>query len=97
MITTTHTPGTCRFCHCTESNPCVLPNGDPCSWFDMSREVCNAPACIRQRADRIRAAAHAAFRPKRTPADIERIKLEERRARARRSRAAARIRQASRR
>jgi len=39
-------PGVCRFCHCTESNACTLPNGDPCSWFDLNRTVCNSPACI---------------------------------------------------
>lgn len=37
----TPTPGTCRYCGCTEDDAC----GDGCSWLDNSQTVCDAPAC----------------------------------------------------
>jgi hypothetical protein len=41
-------PGKCRYCGCTESNACVLQDGDTCSWHDNTRTVCTAPGCVRQ-------------------------------------------------
>ena len=40
-------PGECRYCHCTEENPCRLPpSGDPCAWFNAERTVCSRGQCI---------------------------------------------------
>jgi hypothetical protein len=41
-------PGACRYCGCTESNPCTTETGEPCAWFDNDRTVCTAPGCIGQ-------------------------------------------------
>lgn len=38
--------GTCRFCGCTEANPCNLRTGDNCCWVDSDRTVCSRPSCI---------------------------------------------------
>jgi len=65
-------PGVCRFCHCTERNACTLANGDPCSWIDRGRTVCNSPACItayRALLSRASFEREKATR-KRTPAEI---------------------------
>lgn len=40
--------GQCRYCGCTESNPCKLQTGEECSWYDKVRTVCNGPSCVRQ-------------------------------------------------
>lgn len=81
--------GTCRFCHCTESNACKLPAGDPCSWFDATRTVCTAPGCMNawfalQR--RLMAEGSRATR-KRTPGQIHALKKAERNAKQRAARA----------
>ena len=94
MTMRTITPGTCKFCGCMEMSACVLPNGDPCSWLDMSRTVCNAPACIRQNADLIRRILRGSRR--RSPAEIEALKLAERRAARAGYRAAAKMRASNR-
>jgi hypothetical protein len=61
-------PGTCRHCHCMESDPCTLANGDPCT-LDQFRLVCSSPACFKAEARRI-----AAARPKPpTSSDIHRL------------------------
>lgn len=42
-------PGICRFCHCTEDDPCFLQVDDEmttCSWFDSAQTVCSNPRCI---------------------------------------------------
>lgn len=84
-----HRPGQCRFCRCTESNACKLPDGDPCSWFTTDRTVCTAPACLNahfaeQR--RLMAEGSRATR-KRTPGQIHALKKEERNAKQRAARA----------
>lgn len=81
--------GTCRFCHCTESNACKLPDGDPCSWFTADRTVCTSPACLNayfaeQR--RLMAEGSRATR-KRTPGQIHELMKEERNAKRRAARA----------
>lgn len=40
-----HPAGVCRFCRCTETSACELPNGEPCAWY--TAEVCTNPACVR--------------------------------------------------
>ncbi len=86
---TTLTPGRCRFCKCTESNACTLPDGDPCSWFAADRTVCTAPACIAAFfIEQRRAMAMADKRAKkRTPGQIHALMQEEKRARRRAQRA----------
>ena len=82
-------PGRCRFCRCTESDPCRIPGGDTCGWFDKSRTVCTGPACItayfaEQR--RLMAQGSRATR-KRTPGQIHQLMKEERNAKRRAARA----------
>jgi hypothetical protein len=36
------TPGTCFLCGCTEGDPCIVPNGDACSWASPEKTVCSA-------------------------------------------------------
>jgi hypothetical protein len=68
--------GRCRYCRCTEDNPCRLPEGDACSWFDRSRTVCTNPACLtaifaaqyREKEQAARAQAQA--RRRRTPGEV---------------------------
>ena len=52
----------CRHCKCTETNACILANGDPCCWVDVERTVCSNPSCIRAEARRVRAEEKAAKR-----------------------------------
>lgn len=40
-----HPAGVCRFCRCTETSACELPDGEPCAWY--TAEVCTNPACVR--------------------------------------------------
>lgn len=41
-------PGTCRYCDCTDDTPCSCPpTGEPCAWADETRNRCTAPACIK--------------------------------------------------
>ena len=81
--------GQCRFCHCTESNACKLPTGDPCGWMDGTRTVCTAPGCqiayfAEQR--RLMAMSSRATR-KRTPGQIHALMQEEKNAKRRAARA----------
>jgi hypothetical protein len=79
------TAGTCRFCRCTEDDPCRIPGGDSCSWYVATRDVCTAPGCI--------TAYHAELRRKmsrnkrRTPAEIHALMKEEKNAKQRAYRA----------
>ena len=41
-------PGQCKYCKCTEENPCGLPCGDTCGWITRQQNVCTAPSCARQ-------------------------------------------------
>ncbi len=42
-------PGRCRYCRCTEDNPCrTPPSGEPCAWFNAERTVCSNYPCIIQ-------------------------------------------------
>lgn len=61
--------GICRHCGCSEDSPCRLADGEPCSWIDRTRTVCNNPPCLKSEASRKRLVA--ASRPRRlTPADV---------------------------
>jgi hypothetical protein len=40
-------PGECRYCHCTEVDPCTLSDGDTCSWANRERNVCTGDKCMR--------------------------------------------------
>jgi hypothetical protein len=81
--------GTCRFCHCTEADPCRIPGGDTCAWMDGTRTVCTAPAC--QNAywaeSRRKSSDAAAMFRKRSPAEIHELIKQEKRAKRRASRA----------
>jgi hypothetical protein len=55
--------GICRHCRCTEDDPCRLYTGEPCSWADATRTVCNNPSCLKSEATRKRLVA--ASRPRR--------------------------------
>lgn len=37
----------CRYCGCTESNPCRLRDGDQCGWGDTGRTFCSRDACVK--------------------------------------------------
>lgn len=41
-----YTPGRCRVCGCTESEPCALGAGFYCWWVDAARTLCSAPKCL---------------------------------------------------
>lgn len=75
--------GRCRFCRCTETDPCRIPGGDTCAWYVATRDVCTAPGCI--------TAYHAELRrkhtKKRTPGQIHALMMEEKRAKQRAYRA----------
>lgn len=51
--------GICRHCGCTEDDPCGLCTGEPCSWADATRSVCNNPSCMKAEAARKRLIAAA--------------------------------------
>lgn len=42
------TSGRCRFCGCTEQEPCKTWTGDECHWIDPLRSVCSNDACAKQ-------------------------------------------------
>lgn len=45
------TPGICRFCGCTETDPCFdLLNNTTCGWDDSGRTVCTICADERRKA-----------------------------------------------
>ncbi len=61
--------GVCRYCGCTQNNPCFLAGISmpgvpvvplPCSWRDKSQAVCTNPRCIT--AHRAVVSAHKATR-----------------------------------
>jgi len=78
--------GHCRFCGCS-GDSCRLPSGggDRCTWLDLGRTVCSAPACLRRHSDAARAAQGK--RRKRTPGEIHALMQQERRERRREARA----------
>jgi len=79
--------GVCQFCHITDDEV----DGSRRSWLDDSRTCCNGFACIK--ANREKLARAKAQRPRpRTPADIHRLIVEERKAKAKRYREAAKLR-----
>jgi hypothetical protein len=83
-----HATGRCRFCRCTEDNPCRVPGGDTCAWYLKTRDVCTAPACITAyHAQQARLVAQTSRTKKRTPGQIHALMLEEKRARRRAARA----------
>lgn len=87
-----HTPGVCRYCSCTADNACRLPDGDTCSWYDKDRTVCTAPGCVRA-FEAVKKAIRTAARPvRRSSADVHRLIVAERKARAKRYRDAAKAR-----
>ena len=71
------TPGKCRYCGCTEDNPCSVPpynEGDVCGWLSGTRRtVCNAPGCARRWGEECKAAKLAARPPRRSSADINKL------------------------
>ena len=80
--------GQCRFCHCTEADPCRIPGGDTCAWYIASRDVCTAPGCITAyHAQQNRLAAQTSRTRKRTPAQIHALIMEEKRTKQRAYRA----------
>ena len=83
--------GRCRYCGCTELEPCRLEDGEACCWLDSTRTVCSAPACIVRERGRIARCLARTMRTRRTPAEVhEQIMREarEKRRRARKRRAA---------
>jgi hypothetical protein len=83
-------PGTCRFCGCTEDDPCSVPPygaGDTCAWLDAECTVCSNCAGAWAAKERAEQAARIAARPKKlTSWQVHEQILEERRARRRASR-----------
>lgn len=84
-------PGVCRFCKVKEDQV----DGDKLSWHCTDRTCCSNYACVRQhwaeidRAKRIRTTT---ANRKRTPAEIHQLILDEKRAKRRRYREAAKAR-----
>jgi hypothetical protein len=41
--------GECRYCHCTDSDPCLIRDGVGrlfgCSWVDAEQTICSMPMC----------------------------------------------------
>jgi len=61
---TTTVEGVCRYCGCTEADPCwaCRESAGEARWKDLARTVCTAPACFKAEEARIRALRKA--RPK---------------------------------
>lgn len=81
--------GVCRFCRCTESNPCSTPPcGEPCAWVDANRTVCSNPSCLRAWGDLKRRADFERKRRlrKRTPAEIHELIMRKKRGRSKQRR-----------
>lgn len=73
MTTTAETTGRCRFCGCDPlAEPCRVPGGDECGWYDAARTGCSAPPCVRayERLRGIAKAEQKASQRRRTPAEI---------------------------
>ena len=69
------TPGTCRYCGCTDLDGCRLPDGETCCWIDATRTVCSNPSCIRAH-EAEKARARQTFRQvtrKLTPAEVHEL------------------------
>jgi len=68
------TAGVCRYCGCTEENPCSVPpycDGDTCGWIGgTGRTVCTAPPCIMRWAEDSKAVKRASKKKRLTSADI---------------------------
>jgi hypothetical protein len=78
-------PGHCRYCGCSEEDPCSLcrRDHDGCAWHDRARTVCSAGPCSSQYENAL-AASRAAARPRRrTSAEIYQLQVEERRTKRR--------------
>lgn len=37
--------GECKYCFCTEDDPCFLRHGETCGWIDDTKTCCTAPDC----------------------------------------------------
>ena len=86
--------GECRYCRCTEANACHLPDGEVCNWFDQSRTVCSAPACLAahfRELERERRRREAPMPRRRSPAEIFALQKQEQRERRRRAYAARQV------
>jgi hypothetical protein len=81
-----HPAGVCQFCKITDAEV----DGDRISWLNDKRNCCNGAGCVRayNAKARDRAADLARATRKRTPAEIDALKKEERAARRRRARQA---------
>lgn len=77
----------CRFCRCTESDPCRIPGGDFCSWYVATRDVCTSPGCIIAYHAELRRKAAVRSPKKRTPGQIHALMMEEKRTKRRAYRA----------
>jgi hypothetical protein len=38
--------GQCRYCKCTEDDPCKTPGGNECGWVTAKKDRCSAPGCL---------------------------------------------------
>jgi hypothetical protein len=82
----TTTPGVCEFCHVTDDQV----DGCRLSWFDDTRTCCSKSGCIKARGEKARRRKVATPAPRRrTPADIHALIVEERKAKRKRYRDAA--------
>lgn len=36
----------CQVCGCTGHLPCLLENGEACSWLDPAHSLCSNPRCV---------------------------------------------------
>ena len=63
-------PGTCRYCRCTDATPCSVPpynEGDHCGWIAGTvQTVCSSPSCLKAwiREQEAAKAAREAARPR---------------------------------
>jgi len=74
-------PGVCRFCRCSEEDPCSFHRSEGPVWIAKARNCCNAPACIRARNEEhaARMRMESEWKRKRTPAEIGALIAEEQR------------------
>jgi hypothetical protein len=81
-MTFPYMPGECRFCGITDAEI----DGDRFRWLNNRRDCCANPACVAARERKAKEAreTQARMNRKRTPAEIEDLKRQERAARRRR-------------
>jgi hypothetical protein len=59
-------PGTCRYCGCTEEEPCSLCQATKgeCAWYDQERTVCAGAGCVRAEKARLRSVSYELVKSK---------------------------------